>query len=206
MIVTTNLPKKLQKHYFAHNHNDSLSTIQMIRFQVSSDFDFPFVTILQQFFLIVKQLFARLRCIFKVGPLHNCVDGARLLTEATVDAFGHIDIVASGSSTTVSTVFGLDGDGLSWTNGLTKFARYTPLLAGRIPTKGVLPSKTWTQRSLFEWIIDGSWLLEHLAEHDEHATDEFAEHDAIDGFVGHILVGQLLLGIYIVVVALAQWR
>lgn len=62
--------------------------------------------------LVVQQLFSRLGSVLGVGALDNGVDGARLLAEAAVDALGHVDIVAGGSSGAVGSLLGLDGDGL----------------------------------------------------------------------------------------------
>ena len=48
----------------------------------------------------------------KVGPLDDGVHGARFLAETTVDALRHVNIIPSGSSTTVVTHFCVDGNGL----------------------------------------------------------------------------------------------
>lgn len=44
--------------------------------------------------------------------LHDGVDRTRLLTEAAVDAFGHVDVVASRPPAAVGASLRLDGDGL----------------------------------------------------------------------------------------------
>jgi hypothetical protein len=62
--------------------------------------------------LVVQKLFSRLGGVFGIGALDDGVDGARLLAETAVDALGHVDIVAGGSSGAVGTLLGLNGDGL----------------------------------------------------------------------------------------------
>lgn len=44
--------------------------------------------------------------------LYDGVHGTRLLAEATVDAFGHVDVVASRPPAAVGTSLRLNGDGL----------------------------------------------------------------------------------------------
>lgn len=48
----------------------------------------------------------------EVGPFDDRVHRAGLLTEAAVDALGHVDVVAGGATTAVRPFLGLDGDGL----------------------------------------------------------------------------------------------
>ena len=43
--------------------------------------------------------------------LDNGIDGTTLLTVATIDAFGHIDVVASRPPTTIFSLLGFDRDG-----------------------------------------------------------------------------------------------
>ena len=50
--------------------------------------------------------------ISKGWYLHDGVNRTRLLTEPTVDALGHVDVVASGSTTAVGSSLRLDRDGL----------------------------------------------------------------------------------------------
>lgn len=47
--------------------------------------------------------------------LHNGINRAGLLAEATVDALGHINVIACSSPAAVSASLSLDGDGLSTT-------------------------------------------------------------------------------------------
>lgn len=49
--------------------------------------------------------------------LHNSINRAGLLAEATVDTLGHVDVVASGPSAAVCTSLSLNGNGLGQTRG-----------------------------------------------------------------------------------------
>jgi hypothetical protein len=67
----------------------------------SSQKGLPAITIGQEFLLAVEQFFVSLCRILKVGSLHNGIDGASLLTKATENALGHINIVAGSAATAV---------------------------------------------------------------------------------------------------------
>lgn len=62
--------------------------------------------------LVVEELLPRLGGVLGVGRLDNGVDGARLLAEATVDALGHVDIVAGRPAGAIGALLSLDRDGL----------------------------------------------------------------------------------------------
>ena len=121
--------------------------------------------------------------------LYDGVDGARFLTEAAVDALGHVDVVASGSPTSVSASLRLDRDRLQHTesrsvtlhrfktshkhlrrtNGFAQLAGDAALLAGRVASQGVLASEAGTERSLLERVVDRGGLLQKLAHADHEA-------------------------------------
>ena len=61
----------------------------------------PLVTIFDELLLVVEKLLVEECSIFKVGSLHDGINGACLLTEATEDALGHIDIVLGGTTTAI---------------------------------------------------------------------------------------------------------
>ncbi len=54
----------------------------------------------------------RLSDKLKVGPLHDGVNRARLLTEAAVDALSHVDVIARRAAAAVLAFFRLDRDRL----------------------------------------------------------------------------------------------
>lgn len=64
-----------------------------------------------------------------------------ILPVAAIDAFGHIDIVASGATRAVLALFGLDGDGARRADSLAKLTSDATLFAGRVTAEGVLPTE-----------------------------------------------------------------
>ena len=79
-----------------------------------------------------------------VRSLHNRIHRTGLLTETTVDALGHINIVPGGSSSPVLTGLGLDGNGLGRADGLAELAGDTTLVACWISPQGVFPAEAGT--------------------------------------------------------------
>jgi hypothetical protein len=77
----------------------------VLRLKVVGNSNFPFVTILQKLLLVVKEFLVSLCAELKVGSLHNGVHRASLLAEATVDAFGHVDIIA-GRAAGIHIIYG----------------------------------------------------------------------------------------------------
>jgi hypothetical protein len=73
--------------------------------------------------------------------LYNCINRTRLLTQTTVDALGHIDIVARGSTRSVRSCLRLDRDRLCRTHRLAQFARNASFFAVRISTQRVFAAK-----------------------------------------------------------------
>lgn len=57
---------------------------------MDSHFGLHPIAIGQQFLLVIEQLLASLGGVFGVLALHNGVDGTGFLTEAAVDALGHV--------------------------------------------------------------------------------------------------------------------
>ncbi len=55
------------------------------------------------------------------------------LAKSTVDAFRHVNVIARGPPGTISAFLSLDGDGLSWADGLAEFTSDAPLLPSGIP-------------------------------------------------------------------------
>ena len=75
--------------------------------------------------LVVQKLFSRLSSILCVRALHNSIHRARFLAESTIDALGHVDIVAGSSARSISTLFSLNGDGLSRANLVTLLVHHS---------------------------------------------------------------------------------
>src|SRR5260221_11564470 len=77
------------------------SPIRRVERDVAGDLAFPARAVFEQLVLVVIELFARLDCELGVRAFDDRIDWAGLLTEAAIDAFHHIDVVARGASRTV---------------------------------------------------------------------------------------------------------
>jgi hypothetical protein len=73
---------------------------------------------------------------------------------------------------------------LSWTYGFAQFASDASLLARRITSQSVFASKSRTERSLLERIVDGHWLGEEFAQRGEHSLEQLGHEDLIHGVAG----------------------
>merc|ERR1719195_2343211 len=100
------------------------------------------VAVVEQLLLVVEQLLVGLGAELEVGPLHDGVDGAGLLAEAAVDALGHVDVVSCRPPRAVSSLLGLDGDGLGGAHGLAQLARDTALLPRGVPSECVFSTES----------------------------------------------------------------
>jgi len=76
--------------------------VEKVSLDVSSDLLLPPISIAQQFLFVIQQLLVGLCRELKVGSLNNGIHRTCLLTEATVDALGHVNIISCGSSASVS--------------------------------------------------------------------------------------------------------
>ena len=95
-----------------------------------------------QLLLVVQELLTGLRREFEVRTLDNGIDRTSLLAVATVDAFGHVDVVARRTPASVFARFGLDSNRLRRAHGLAQFASDTALLTVGVPSQRVLPAKS----------------------------------------------------------------
>ena len=137
------------------------SSVQTLRSQVLADLALPFISIREEFFLVVQQLLVRVRRVLKVGTLDNGIHGARLLAEPAVDALCHVDVVPSGTPAAVLALLRLDGDGLRGADGLAQLASDAALLTRGVATQDVLAAETRAQRTLLERVVDlrdGRWV------------------------------------------------
>ena len=95
---------------------------------VSGELWLPSVSVGQEFFLVVKEFFMGHGGVFEVRSFDDGVNGTGGLTESTINAFGHVDIVLGGSSGSIRPGLALDSYGLSRTGGGTELASNTPEL------------------------------------------------------------------------------
>jgi len=145
----------------------------MIRLNVSRNLRLPLVAVVKQLLLVVQQLLVRLGGELKVGPLDDGVHRARLLTEAAIDALGHVDVITRCTSRTVGAFLCLDGDSLCWADCLTQFACNASFFSTWIAPECVLAAETRTKRSLFEGVVDGGRLLEDVRQCDAQTAEKF---------------------------------
>jgi hypothetical protein len=74
------------------------SKVADLRLNVASKLGFPSVSIGEEALFIKEELLVIDCCVFVVGSFHDSINGAGILAKSAVDALGHVDIVASGSS------------------------------------------------------------------------------------------------------------
>lgn len=93
-----------------------------LRLDVTRQLRLPSISVGKQLLLVVEQLLVVDSRVFVVRPLHDCIDWTRVLAKAAIDALGHIDIVASGSSGPVRSWLALNRDGVGGTGSSAQFA------------------------------------------------------------------------------------
>jgi hypothetical protein len=91
--------------------------------------------------------------VIRAPTFNNSIDGTALLAESTIDALGHVDIVSRCPPRPILTLLGLDGDGLSGTDGLTELAGDAAFLTCGISTQGVFTPKSRGDGAFFKGII-----------------------------------------------------
>src|SRR5205085_10724845 len=107
------------------------------------------------------------------------IDRAGLLTEAAIDALGHVDVVAGGAAAAVLARFGLDGDRLGGADRLAQLAGDAALLAVRITAQGMLAAEAGRDRVLFIGIVDRRLGLEEIFEGQGVRLDELPEGEGL---------------------------
>lgn len=164
----------------------------MVSLKIGGDFRLPLVAVVQQLLLVVEQLLVRLGGVLEIRAFHDGVNRTGLLTKTAIDAFGHVDVVASRPSAAVRSLFGLDRDGLSRTDRLAELARDTALLSRRVTSQGVLSTKPRTQRPFLERVVDCGRLPEQRRERDAHRAKQFREKHSLNCMFACFLPGLLL--------------
>lgn len=115
------------------------------------------------------------------------------LTESTVNTLGHVNVVAGRASASISALFSLDCDGLSWADGLAKLACDATFFSTRVPSEGVLATESGAKGSFLEWVVDGGRLLEDVGEGHSEATEQLGEENSLGCAVSDVLELHALL-------------
>lgn len=169
------------------------SPIEEVSLDVCGKLLLPLVSIREELLLVIEQFLVCLCGELKVRSLHDGIHWTRLLTEPAIDALGHVDVVACGSSAAVGTCLCLNGDSLRgkmkegmkhtsylkvrttdlcWAYGLAEFACNAPLLSIGVSPEGVLPTKPRADRALLEWIVESGRLPEECTQGHAQAWGE----------------------------------
>ena len=98
------------------------SVVPDLRLNVSGQLRLPSVPVCQQLLLVEEQLLVIYCCVLVVGSFDDGINWAGVLTKSTVNALGHIDIVASSSTGAIRAGLTLNGDGVGWAGSSTQFA------------------------------------------------------------------------------------
>lgn len=128
--------------------------IWCIRPSGRSQLRLPFIPICQQLLLVIQQLLSRFGGILGIRTLDDSIDWTTFLAEAAVDAFSHINVVASGTTRAVLALFGLNSDGAGGTDGFTELASNATFFAGGIAAQGVFATETGGDGAFFKWVVD----------------------------------------------------
>ena len=120
----------------------------------------PFITIFQQFGLIVKELLVEEGWVLEVRTFHDCVNWASFLTEATENAFCHINIIFSSSSRSVWSWLRLNHNCESRASSFAKFASDASFLTCWVSSESVLTSEHRWQSSFFPRVMNNMIRLE----------------------------------------------
>jgi hypothetical protein len=131
---------------------------------------------------------------FNCDSVVSANDAATHLAETAVNTFSHVNIVTSCTSAAISALFSFDGDCLSWADSLAQLASDASLLAARVSSQSMLAAETGAQRSLLEWVVDGSWFLEDVSEGDSHTTSQLGPENRLSCTVGDVFELHALLG------------
>ena len=111
-------------------------------------------------------------CILVIGSFHDGVDWAGVLTETTVNAFGHIDVVAGGPTGAVRPRLAFNSDSSGWASGCAQFASNASFLTSCIAPEGMLSSEFGGKRPFFVRVVDGPLGLEGV---EDGAVEERVE-------------------------------
>jgi len=163
-VVTRGVNGEMRgEHFF-------LSSVHGLVLEVLRNLHFPHVAVLEQLLLIVEEFLSCFSAEFSVRTLDDSIDGTSLLTEAAVNALGHVDVVPGRSASSVLTLLGFDSDGLRRANGLTELACDAPLLTRRVTTQHVLTTEPRGNGALLERVVNRDILIEKVLHAECHPS------------------------------------
>jgi hypothetical protein len=102
---------------------------------------FPFVSVCNQLLLVVKKLFVKEGCVFKIWSFYDSVYRAGFLAETAENALGHIYIIFSCSAGSVRAGLTFNCNGKGRAGSFAKLASDATLLTSRVPSKCVLTTE-----------------------------------------------------------------
>lgn len=117
--------------------------------------------------------------VYRSLTLDNRVNRATLLAVATVDTFGHVDIISCRPATSVLAFLGFDGNSLGRADGFAKLAGDATLFTGGVPTEGVLTTETRGDGTLFKGVVNCVSTRSHI-------SSTFFLYCIATGYEGHL--------------------
>lgn len=114
----------------------------------------PLVAVCKKLLFVIQQFLSCLCGKLKVGPFHDGIDGARLLAEATVDTFRHIDVIPCCLARVVRTRRDLDRDCLRGAHRLAQLAGNAALFARWVAPERVLAAETRRNWVLLKGVVE----------------------------------------------------
>lgn len=120
---------------------------------------------------------------FIIRPFDNGIDWTRLGTETAIDTFRHINIVPYCSSSTILTFLCFNWNGLCRARCLTQLAGDTAFLTRWITTQSVFPTKSRTQISTFEWVVNSHLWFRKCFTRQCKGTENFRQEEDFGGIL-----------------------
>jgi len=155
----------------------------MIGLDIASNFHFPLVAVGEKLLLVIQKLLSGLCAELKVGTFNDGINGTRFLTKTAINALGHVNVVAGGTTRVIFTGFRLDRNGLCWTNRLAQLARYATFLTRSVSPQSMLSAKSRAKRILLVRIHNRIWGAEKVLENYKHPPYELSKQEQLSGFV-----------------------
>jgi hypothetical protein len=155
----------------------------MLAHEILCNLHFPLITIAKKLLLIIQEFFMRFSRKFVIGSLHNGIDRTGFLTESTIDAFGHVNIIPRGPTRPILSFFGINGNGLGGTYRLAKLAGDATFFSGWVASQGVFAAEARTEIALFVGVVDGHFGFQGNFGTKPKGTKDFGQEKDLRGTV-----------------------